>query len=240
MLFRSIFLALSQIDQVEAVIAQTKANLHDKTFLSDVAEQFGLALGRPNGLRNADNDFKLSQVGTEVHAISQVMTGGIYDFLADVFALEWNRTRQDAALTLVNVSSYVFGLYLRAIANAPAQAATFAHVVNGMIALTIADGKPDAYRTSLKNRFVFREVISAVPLAGAAGAKGFASEIDDAEDAVQNRSSCCGTMQLGEYCETQDEELQALRRHFEAHNGHGESRKGEPRIKSESRIKHKV
>jgi hypothetical protein len=73
----AIFLALSQLDQVEAVIAQTKANLHDKTFLSDLAEEFGLALGRPNGLRNADNDLKLSQVGTEVHAISQVFTGAI-------------------------------------------------------------------------------------------------------------------------------------------------------------------
>src|SRR5206468_1201869 len=50
----AIFLTLSQMDQVEAVIAQTKANLHDKTFLSDLAEQFGLALGRTNGLRNAD------------------------------------------------------------------------------------------------------------------------------------------------------------------------------------------
>jgi hypothetical protein len=42
----AIFVALSQLDQVEAVIAQTKANLHDKTFLADLAEQFGLALGR--------------------------------------------------------------------------------------------------------------------------------------------------------------------------------------------------
>ena len=81
----AIFLALSQLDQVEAIIAQTKANLHDKTFLSDLAEQFGLALGRPNGLRNADNDLKLSQAGTEVHAISQVFTGAIYDILADIF-----------------------------------------------------------------------------------------------------------------------------------------------------------
>ena len=33
----AIFLALSQMDQVEAIIAQTKANLHDKTFLADLA-----------------------------------------------------------------------------------------------------------------------------------------------------------------------------------------------------------
>src|SRR5207247_9912371 len=84
----AIFLALSQFDLVEAIIAHTKANLHDKSFLPDLAEQFGEALGKPNGLRNADNDLKLSQVGTEVHAISQVFTGAVYDILADIFAFE--------------------------------------------------------------------------------------------------------------------------------------------------------
>src|SRR3989441_12365694 len=89
-LFRStaIFLALSQLDQVEAVIAQTKANLHNKTFLADLAEEFGLALGQPMGLRNADNDLKLGQVGNEVHALSQVFTGAMYDIVADIFSFE--------------------------------------------------------------------------------------------------------------------------------------------------------
>ena len=41
----AIFLALNQLDQCEALIAQTKADLHAKNFLSDLAEQFGLALG---------------------------------------------------------------------------------------------------------------------------------------------------------------------------------------------------
>src|SRR5215510_10671377 len=96
----AIFLALSQLDQVEAIIAQTKGNLHDKTFISDLAEQFGLALGRPNGLRNADNDLRLSQVGTEVHAISQVFTGAIYDIIADIFAFERRTAVKDDAVVL--------------------------------------------------------------------------------------------------------------------------------------------
>ena len=87
----AIFLALSQLDQVEAVIVQTKANLHDKNFLSDLAEQFGLALGRPNGLRNADNNLKLSEVGTEVHAISQVFTGAA-SYLSPYTSLTISRT----------------------------------------------------------------------------------------------------------------------------------------------------
>src|SRR5204862_4318185 len=108
----AIFLALSQFDQVEAVIAQTRANLHDKTFLSDLAEEFGLALGRPNGLRNADNDLKLSQVGNEVHDLSQVFTGAIYDILADIFAFERKPAVRDDAVTLYLTAQYLLSLLL--------------------------------------------------------------------------------------------------------------------------------
>ena len=117
----AIFLTLAQLDQVEAVIAQTKGNLHNKNFLSDLAEQFGLALGRPNGLRNADNDLKLSEVGTEVHAISQVFTGAIYDILADIFAFERKPTLNDDVALLHEVGKYLFGLVLRAIKRRPIQ-----------------------------------------------------------------------------------------------------------------------
>ena len=82
----AIFTMLAQMDQCEAIIAESKANLHAKTFFPAVAEQFGEALyGRRTGLRNADNDLKLSQVSTQVHEISQVFTGAIYDILADFF-----------------------------------------------------------------------------------------------------------------------------------------------------------
>src|SRR5207249_5983584 len=122
----AIFLALSQLDQCEAIIAQTKANLHDKNFLSDLAEQFGFSLGRTNGLRNADNNLKLSQVGTEVHAISQVFTGAIYDILADIFSFERNESTTDDAKTLYNCGQYLYGLLLRSIISAPASGALFA------------------------------------------------------------------------------------------------------------------
>lgn len=197
----AIFLTLSQMDQVEAIIAQTKANLHDKTFLADLAEEFGLALGRPNGLRNADNDFKLSEVGTEVHAISQVFTGGIYDVLADIFAFERQPGLKDDAAVLYDVGHYICSLVLRAIAAAPATAATYSHVVNQMLTIAAADGKPVQYRNFIRNRFTFREVVvSPTPLAadhqvGVA----LAAHVEDQPGAVQNRSSCCGTMQLGEY-----------------------------------------
>ncbi|MCK9194468.1 MAG: hypothetical protein M0P19_11405 [Nevskia sp.] len=193
----AIFLALSQFDQVEAFVAQTKANLHDKTFLSDMAEEFGLALGRPNGLRNADNDLKLSQVTNEVHDLSQIFTGAIYDILADIFQFE-KSSAKDYAATLYSVAEYLRGLLLRAIQAAPAANATFADVANQMLNLANADGKPAQYRNFIRNRFTVREVVvQNAPLA--------ANQVDDSpmkamahistQPVGWDHEGCCGTIQ---------------------------------------------
>ncbi|WP_229425475.1 hypothetical protein [Massilia sp. Se16.2.3] len=211
----AIFLALSQLDQCEAVVAQTKARLHDKTFLADIAEQFGLALGGTTGLRNADNDLTLSQAGTQVHAISQVFTGAVYDILADLFALERNPAFEDDAAVLHRVASWLRGLVLRAPVAAPDIAATYADVANDMLRLTLEDGKPASYAESVRRQFTLREVL-AEPEAGdehaptvpadetapASPARGFrrlAPAVCDAPGAQQDRRACCGTMNLAEY-----------------------------------------
>ena len=210
----AIFLALNQLDQCEALIAQTKADLHAKNFLSDLAEQFGLALGRPNGLRNADNNLKLSEVGTEVHAISQVFTGGMFDVLADLFALERDPDTKDDAAVLHDVAGYLASVLIRGLRAAPNTAATYAHVVNKMLGIVVADGKPPAYRQALVNAFSAREVIAPTALS-MNGDEGVEVEPGFAEDpnAPQDRSTCCGTMQLPEFTGTEDElaaELDAL------------------------------
>lgn len=234
----AIFLALSQLDQCEAVIAQTKARLHDKSFLSDVAEQFGLALGNSTGLRNADNDLRLSQAGTQVHAISQVFTGGVYDVLADVFAYERNPEREDDAAVLHRVAAYLGGVLLRALIAAPDEAATYADVVNAMLAAVTGDGKPAAYAGFIRNQFHRREVVEvahgsmAADIAGAAGAVQaafipcvpLAPMICDAPGARQDRHACCGTMQLAEYdCAARllEGEARLLARWCAEHGRHG-------------------
>jgi hypothetical protein len=196
----AIFLTLAQLDQCEAIVAQTKADLHAKSFLSDMAEEFGLALGRPNGLRNADNDLKLSQVSTEVHAISQVFTGGVFDVLADMFAFTRKPLQRDDAAVLYEVGQYVCGLVFRALAAAPNNGATYADVVNKMLTIVAADGKPPQYATFIKNRFSFREVIAplAVELAAHEDLE-VAPAFTDSPDAIQDRTGCCGTMQKAEY-----------------------------------------
>ena len=202
----AIFLALSQLDQVEAVIAQTKADLHDKTFLADMAEQFGLALGRPNGLRNADNDLKLSETGNEVHAISQVFTGAIYDILADIFSFERAPGLRDDAVVLHSTAGYLCSLVLRALVAAPDANAKYADVVNQMLRITQEDGKPVDYANFIRNRFALREVVvSPVPLTEDQPLNlELPAMVEDAPDARQDRRACCGTMNHPEYFDLED------------------------------------
>ncbi|GAB2868278.1 hypothetical protein GCM10027277_41870 [Pseudoduganella ginsengisoli] len=213
----AIFLALSQLDQAEAVIAQTKADLHDKTFLADMAEQFGLALGRPNGLRNADNDLTLAEAGNEVHAISQVFTGAIYDILADIFAFERRPGLIDDAALLYRTGEYLCGLVLRSLIAAPDFGATFAHVASHMAQFAVSDGKPPQYREFIRQRFTLRQVQVAED------ARTLDIEADSGT--LQDRRSCCGTMNHAEYFELEDvldEERKALaswcQQHYAARN----------------------
>ena len=198
----AIFLALSQLDQCEAVVAQTKAHLHDKTFLADIAEQFGLALGSTTGLRNADNDLTLTQAGTEVHAISQVFTGAVYDILADIFAFERRPALEDCAGVLHRVAAWLRGLVLRALIAAPDTAASYADVANEMLRIAVEDGKPREYADFIRDRFAQREVLDAskpVPATGAPAGLRLAPLVCDAPGARQDRRACCGTMNLAEY-----------------------------------------
>lgn len=186
----SILLVLAQLDQVEYIIAQTKADLHQKNILSAVAEQFGTAIGRPNGLRNADNNLKLSEVTTEVHDLSKVFTGAIYDVLADAFTAARNPRNSDDAVVLHEVGQKMGRLTLSAIRAAPSSNATYANVADEMIRIARADPNeyPD-YDTFIKKQFTAREVLGPNAVAGPSATTGFAP----------SRTGCCGTMQSTEY-----------------------------------------
>lgn len=216
----AMFLALSQLDQAEAVMALSRNNLHAKNFIAHVAEEFGAALGNPFGLRNGDNDLKLGEVGNQVHAISQVFTGGIYDIMADIFSFELERqgNKKRPSLILVEVAGHLSKLVLDAIIAAPDRNAVYSDVINKMLALSKDRKDPPVYRTFIRNHFTFREVmVSPTPLddllAGAmhlgdpnyAGTDGEdVLELEQAPapaslEAPQDRSLCCGTMQLPEF-----------------------------------------
>jgi hypothetical protein len=223
----AIFLALSQLDQCEAVVAQTKAHLHDKTYLSDIAEEFGMALGGSTGLRNADNDLTLGQAGTQVHAISQVFTGAMYDVLADMFAAERNPQTDDDAAVLHRVAAYLRGLLLRALIAAPDSAASYVDVVNQMLRIVEEDGKPASYAAFIRNQFARRDVVEqpGEPTSAAPPAGPLAPKVCDAPGARQDRRACCGTMNLPEYHHVDrvlDGEARALARWCAANGRLGE------------------
>jgi len=116
-------------------------------------------------------------------------------------------------------------LVLRAIIAAPAAAATFADVANQMLNIAAADGKPAQYRTFIRNRFSVRQVVvSPVPFAAGSEPDGpMAPDVQDPEGAVQDRSTCCGTMKLPEYNggdEALEAELEELRRSLNGHIKH--------------------
>lgn len=186
----SIFTILSQLDLVEYIIAETKADLHGRNILVALAEQFGLAFGMPNGLRNADNDLKLSEVSNEVHDISQVFTGAIYDILADIFTANRNSRVRDDSVTLYETGQYMAGLVIRAIEKAPNNNAIYADVAKAMLDLVKDDGHPE-YATFIEKHFTLREVL---------GSQAFAGHPDLSHLGIYpSRHSCCGTMQNPEY-----------------------------------------
>lgn len=182
----AIFAILSQFDLVEFIVAQTKADLHQKNILADIGEEFGAGIGRGTALRNADNDLKLSQVTNQVHSISRVFTGGVYDVIADLFASRRNPRRKDDAEELYDTGRYVAGLVVRAFMSSPDANATFAQAANEMIRLAEKDGE-DAVAQFIKKHFELREVLVPPPQVAA-----FAQ-------LPGNRTGCCGTMQRPEY-----------------------------------------
>jgi hypothetical protein len=186
----SIFLILSQMDLVEYIVAETKADLHQKNIVAALAEEFGLAFKLNNGLRNADNDLKLSDVTSEVHDVSQVFTGGVFDTLADLFTSRRDPRVRDSAEVLYQTGKYIAGLVLRAIIQSPDTGATFADVANAMITIAKADGEEDCAKFVQKH-FEFRKVL---------GPKAFAGPIDLSDFGMYASRRCsCGTMQHPQY-----------------------------------------
>lgn len=186
----SIFLILSQMDLVEYIIAETKADLHRRNILSALAEQFGNAIGFPEGLRNADNDLKLSEVSNEVHEISQVFTGAIFDILADIFTANREPRLRDDAEVLYETGKYMAGLTIRALEQSPDNDATYADVAKAMLTIAQADGHED-YVSFIEKHFTLREVL---------GTQAFAGPPDLSHLGIYtDRSRCCGTMQHPEY-----------------------------------------
>lgn len=190
----AIFTMLAQMDVCEAIVVESKADLHTKTFFPTLAEQFGEAFGRPMGLRNADNDLKMSGVSTEVHDISRVFTGAIYDILADFFELYQDPALYDQAESLFKVGKYLTSLVIAAIWQGPDANATYADIANKMIELE----NDDTRKEIIRDQFKLREILNApVGLIGI-------------EPRQLSWKGCCGTMNLKEHQDLFEKNLKSL------------------------------
>jgi hypothetical protein len=136
------------------------------------------------GARNAINDLKLSEAGTEVHRISQVFTGAVYDTLADIFNMCKKPDVKDDAETLYLVSQYVLKVIVKSVINSPEINASFAVVANEMIRVTEEDGHLD-YAEFIRANFIYREILTS---------DGVASPFTDFSDLVADYKGCCGTL----------------------------------------------
>lgn len=179
----AIFTMLAQMDVCEAIVVESKADLHSKTFFPAMAEQFGEAFGRPMGLRNADNDLKMSEVSTEVHDISRVFTGAIYDILADFFELYQDPKLYDQAESLFRVGKYLTSLVIASIWQGPDSNATYADIAHKMLELEAEDQRKELIREQFRKREIMDapvgfKVASPQPLTW---------------------EGCCGTMLLPEH-----------------------------------------
>ncbi len=181
----SIFVLLSQLDICDAIIAESKADLHNKTFFPVIGEQFGEAIfGKPTGLRNADNDLKMSEVSTEVHEISQVFTGAVYDVLADMFDSHLDMQRYDPAETLYRIGYHVALLVINSLFLNKNTNATYQEVAQTMIELETNE----KYKALIEKEFTKREILGVPP-----------TNYD--MNLVFSYKGCCQTMQSEEFRE---------------------------------------
>jgi len=84
------FIALSSALSLQPTrkkfLKETKGNLRRSSFLSETAESISQATGLgSHGIRNALNDFTLEESACEVHDLSRVFTGALYDILVGAF-----------------------------------------------------------------------------------------------------------------------------------------------------------
>lgn len=132
----AILTMLSQMDVCETIIAESKTDLHNThLFLPILAEEFGEALyGRSLGLRHADNDLKMSDVLTnEVHKLSNVFTGAVYDIIADMFEMKLSMDEFDPAETLFRAGRHMTTVLLLAFLDNTKPVTTFDDIAKSML-----------------------------------------------------------------------------------------------------------
>jgi len=155
----AILLMLSQLDVCDTIIAETKGDLHSESFFNNLADEFGVALGYPRGLRNADNELKLSEVDDEVHELSQVFTGAFYDILVDCYNNYRDDSLYDPAETLFRTGKQMRALLMQGIMNSSNGETSFKEIAMNMIAYAKSQNWHSTWVDSIITHFDRREIV---------------------------------------------------------------------------------
>lgn len=196
----AILTMLAQMDQCEAIIAESKADLHDRSFFPLLGEQFGLAgFAREMGLRNADNDLKLSEARSSVYSQSLVFTGAIYDILAELFDAHKRMKLYDPAETLYRIGKHMTSLVVAAFAEGPKRNASFTDIAQRMVELEGQKGKEE-WVPLIRKQFEIREIgLTASDRGADPHAIAGAEAPTDVE--TLGLGVCCGTLSYPEHIE---------------------------------------
>ena len=153
----SIFSVLDQLDMCELIVAHTKGNLGSRhNFLAALGEEFGRGVGRYFGIRNADEDLTISKSSEEVHELSKVFTGAIYDVLVRIFTATLHLAEYPPAETLYRAGRHLFSVFVLSVIEAPYKNATFEDVAS----LMIKKEPQEVFKNYLRLEFTRREVFN--------------------------------------------------------------------------------
>lgn len=151
---------VAQLDQCEAIIAESRGDLAAESFFNAVGEQVGEALyGHRAGLRNAREHLTIAEARARPHDLSQVFTGAVYEILEKLFADFRKPGEFDLAESLCKIGKRLTGLLLRAFVSGPKTNAGFRDIAEAMIAL---EPRP-AWRAIIRRAFDARGILADRP-----------------------------------------------------------------------------
>jgi len=156
---------LAQPGVCDTLLAETKCDLRCPTFFNEITQthekeqQICQSLGRRMVMRNCENNLKMSDVSDQVHELSLVFTGAIYDILVELYNNHYNDRLYDPAETLYRVGKHFRPMLMYAITQCPDKDVTFADMANKMIEHATNKHWDETWVNIIKTSFTKRLII---------------------------------------------------------------------------------
>lgn len=152
----AIFFALSKHDMCRTIIFLSRGELDDKAYfwITNGGQSNNSEREYSKAFAAAEHDLTMYDVVAEVHDISLVFTGAMYDILTSTFKYMRNSQLQDDAETLHKVGQRLMDLLLQAILNGPPQNATFKDVADRMISFEKNQRIKQIIRSQFEKRYI--------------------------------------------------------------------------------------